>query len=381
MTDPTIIEVDRAAIVHNLRAIRAHVGDGVQIMPVVKANGYGHGAVEIAKTCAANGADRIAVARAGEGVALRAAGISLPIVVLSYSRAVEMESVVAHDLISTIGEISVARALSESAQAAGKSARLHIKVDTGMGRFGLLPDEVLDFVKQIQHMPALEIEGIFTHFGVADSIDEDDRAYTRGQIAKFEAAIDQLRAAGITIPIRHAANSAATMYYPQAHYDMVRPGICLYGLRPNRDLDPAFDIRPALTLKSRVARVKTLPPGMGIGYGRTFVTEKSLPVALIPVGYGDGYHRLLSNRGAVLINGVRAPIVGRVSMDQIVVDVSEAGMVQVDDEVVLLGEQGGARITADDIAQWAETINYEVTTSLLPRLPRVYKNSEQKGLA
>jgi alanine racemase len=374
MHDPTVIEVDLAAIVRNLGAIRGHVGDGVQIMPVVKANAYGHGAVEVARVCAANGADRLAVARVAEGIALRAEGITLPINVLSYGRAAEMEAVVAHDLVPAVGEISIAQALAESAQAAGKVARLHIKVDTGMGRFGLPPDEVLPFVKLVLQMTALEIEGIFTHFGVADSVEEEDRAYTRKQIETFNRVVDGLQQADIDIAIRHAANSAATMYYPDAHYDLVRPGISLYGLRPNRDLDPAFELSPALSLKSRVARVKTLPAGMGIGYGRTVITQREMPVALIPVGYGDGYHRLMSNRGAALINGIRVPIVGRVSMDQIIVDVSEAGAVQVDDEVVLLGAHGGERITADDIACWAETINYEVTTSLLARLPRIYRD-------
>lgn len=362
-------EISRSAIAANIRAIRQHIGDGVLLCPVVKANAYGHGAVEVARTVLAAGADRIAVNRVGEGVELRQAGISAPILVMGYALAEEMSAVVEHQLTPTITEASVAERLNSLVSA---PYPVHVKVDTGMGRFGILPDEVVSFVRHLQQLLNLRIEGIYTHFAVADSPAAEDVAYTRQQVARFQSVLDALNRQGIQIPIRHAANSAGTMYYPDAHFDLVRPGIMIYGLRPDRDVEPAFPLQPALTIKSHVARVRTLPAGSSISYGRTFTAQQPITVALIPFGYGDGYPRLLSNRAVVLIRGQRAPLVGRVCMDQFVVDVSHIAGVQLDDEVVILGKQGDAVITADELARLAETINYEITTALLHRAPRSY---------
>ena len=242
-----------------------------------------------------------------------------------------------------------------------------------MGRFGLLPDEALPFIQQAAALPGVRIEGLYTHFAVADLA---DKAYTRHQFQVFQTVRAQLAAAGVSIPVCHVANSAATLDLPEMHLDAVRVGIAMYGLRPSTEVTPAVPLRPALSLKSRVARVRTLPAGSSISYGRTYITPRQMPVALIPVGYGDGYHRLLSNRGAVLINGRRAPIVGRVCMDQFVVDISQAGPVELGSEVVLIGTQGEGSISADEVAAWSETINYEVTTGLLPRVPRVYLGAD-----
>ncbi len=246
-----------------------------------------------------------------------------------------------------------------------------------MGRFGLLPDEVLPFVERLAALPGVMIEGLFSHFAVADSA---DKTYTRQQFAIFQDVRARLDSAGVHVPLCHIANSAATLDLPEMHLDAVRCGIAIYGLHPSNEVEPAVPLKPALTLKSRVARVRTLPAGSSISYGRTYITPRAMPVALIPVGYGDGYHRLLSNRAAVLINGQRAPIVGRVCMDQFVVDCSGVGPVQVNDEVVLIGCQGDACIPAEEVARWAETINYEVTTALLPRAPRVYTGGGSKSL-
>jgi alanine racemase len=369
-TPHTHVEVDLDAIAFNIRAIKQHVGPSVDLFAVVKANAYGHGAVEVAQTALRHGASWLAVARADEAIPLRAAGIIAPILVMSYTPPDAVETAVTHDLTLAVTEIEVAEALSARAAAAGRRVPIHIKIDSGMGRFGPLPDEALSFVKRVAQLPGVEIEGLFSHFATADSA---DKSYAYQQLQTFQAVRARLQSAGYSIPLCHIANSAATFDLPETHLDAVRIGIAMYGLQPSNEIAPKIPIRPALSLISRVARVRTLPAGSSISYGRTYITPRAMPVALIPVGYGDGYHRLMSNRGAVLINGQRAPIVGRVCMDQFVVDVSQVGPVQVNDPVVLIGRQGDGQITAEEVAIWAETINYEVTTSLLPRAARFYR--------
>ncbi len=373
MSPLTVIEVDLDAIAHNVRAIKAHVGPAVTVIAVVKANAYGHGALEVARTALRHGAGRLAVARAEEGIHLRHAGITAPILVMNYTLPDEIEAAIAHDLTLTVTDRLSAERLSALGEQIGRALPVHVKIDTGMGRFGLLPDEALPFIEQAAALPGVWIEGLYTHFAVADL---PDKAYTLGQFGIFQDVRARLAAAGYHIPVCHVANSAAALDLPEMHLDAVRVGIAMYGLRPSNEVEPAVPLRPALALKSHVARVRTLPAGSSISYGRTYITPRAMPVALIPVGYGDGYHRLLSNRGAVLINGQRAPIVGRVCMDQFVVDISQAGPVALGDEVVLIGSQGDARISAEEVAAWAETINYEVTTGLLPRVPRLYRGAE-----
>ncbi len=377
MTTPAITyaAIDLNAIAHNVRALKTHVGAGIEVIAVVKANGYGHGAVEAARAALAGGATRLAVARVDEGVELRRAGLACPVLVMGYAPPEAAPAIITHDLTATLTTWETAQALSARAQATGRRATVHAKVDTGMGRFGLLPEEVAPFVSQVAALPGLDVEGMFTHFAVADEPGEDSRAYTRRQFAVFSDVLCAVVETGHPIRLRHCANSAAALFHRETHLDAVRPGIAIYGLRPNAAVAPPVELRPALALKSRVARVRTLPPGASVSYGRTYTTTRPTPVALVPVGYGDGYHRLLSNRGAVLINGKRAPIVGRVCMDQFVVDVTGVPDVKQDDEVVLIGAQGRERISAEEVARWAETINYEVTTSILPRVKRVYNES------
>ncbi len=244
-----------------------------------------------------------------------------------------------------------------------------MKVDTGMGRFGLLPDEVVPFLTEVSSLSNLEVEGLWSHFATADT---RDKTYALQQFATFMQTAQSVEDAGYAIPIRYISNSGTLFDLPEMQLDAVRPGIIIYGLRPSDEVEPTISLRPALSLISHVGRVRTLPAGSSVSYGRTYTTTRPTPVALVPIGYGDGYHRLISNRGAVLIRGRRAPIVGRVCMDNIVVDVTGISGVQEGDEVVVLGSQGEERITAEEIATWAETINYEVTTGLLPRLPRIY---------
>ncbi len=365
----TAITIDLDAIAHNVQAIARHVGPGVMIYGVVKANAYGHGAGHVAHTILANGARGLAVGRTDEGVQLRRLGITADILNLCYTVPGEIGTMVEYDIIPTIITAEAAQVLSAQAVASGKIARVHIKVDTGMGRFGLLPAEVVPFLNAISTLPGLEIEGIFTHFSTAD---ERDHSYTHHQLALFHEVLQAAEIAGHRFHVRHAANSAATLSMRETHLDAVRPGLALYGMYPSSEVSRAVSLRPALSLRSHLGRVRTLPAGSAVGYGRTFSTPRAMPVGLVPVGYGDGYHRLLSNRGAVLVHGKRAPIIGRVCMDQFMVDLTASPEAAEADEVVLIGEQGEDTITAEEVARWAKTINYEVTTGLTRRLPRVY---------
>jgi alanine racemase len=366
---PVWAQIDLDAIAHNVSAIKQHVGERVIVMAVVKANAYGHGAEPVARVALESGASWLAVNRLGEGVALRLAGIHAPILVTGYTPAAGATAAVTHDLRLTVTSLSLAEALSAAVRVAGKPAPVHVKIDTGMGRFGLVPEEAVDFIRALSRMPGLQLEGVYTHFAVAEL---PDKSYTRRQFALYRAVLAALEGESIPVPMQHVANSAATLDLPEMHLDAVRPGIAIYGLPPSDAVEPAVPLRPALTLKSRVGRVRTLPAGSSISYGRTFVTQRPTPVALVPGGYGDGYMRCNSNRGVVLIHGQRASIRGRVCMDQFVVEITGIEGVKPDDEVVLIGRQGEEVLSAEEVARWGETINYEVVTQLMPRIPRVY---------
>ena len=365
----TWAEIDLDAIAQNAAGLKARAGGRAELMVAVKANAYGHGAVPVAWAAMEGGATRLAVHRTLEGVQLRQAGIAAPILIMGYTVPAESGRVVRWNLTPTVNSKPQAEALSEAAVAQRSALPVHVKVDTGMSRYGLLPDEVLDFVRFLSGLPGLELEGLYTHHCVADLA---DKAFTRHQFSIYVDVVKRLEEAGFAFPLKHVSNSATTLDLPEMALDMVRCGIALYGLRPSDEVEPAIPLRPALALKSRLARVRTLPAGASISYGRTHITDEPTRVALVPVGYGDGYHRILSNRGAVLIHGRRAPIVGRVCMDQFVVDVSHIPAARLHDEVVLIGRQGKEHIPAEEVARWAETINYEVTTSLLPRVVRIY---------
>ncbi|MCC6147813.1 MAG: alanine racemase [Anaerolineaceae bacterium] len=365
----TWAEVDLDAIAHNIAAYKRHVGARVEVFAVVKANAYGHGAAAVSRTALTAGASRLAVHRAGEGIELRKAGIDAPILVVGYTPPEGAKRIVRWHLTPSLMTLDFAQALSGAAAAAGAVVPVHVKVDTGMSRYGLMPEEVVEFMTALHRLPGIHIEGLFTHFATADSADP---AITLRQLAVFNDVRAALSEVGITIPIAHAANSAAAMKLPETHLNAIRPGIAIYGMSPSAEWPPVFEIRPSLTLKSLVSRVRDIPAGTGVSYGYTFITARTTRVALIPVGYGDGYHRILSNQGSVLVRGQRAPIIGRVCMDQIVVDVTAIPGVQLGDEVVLVGAQGSQTIRAEEVARLAGTINYEVTTSLLPRVARVF---------
>lgn len=363
----TWAEIDLDAIAANTRAIKRTVGADTEIIAIIKANAYGHGEVPVARTVLCHGATRLAVHRTIDGVRLREAGIRAPILILGYTPPSGIDLVLDYDLTPTAIDHEFVTLLSDAADA---PVAIHVKVDTGMSRYGLFPEEVVGFLREVAAQPNVTVEGLFSHFATAD---EADCTPMLEQWQTFRRVLKGVADAGFDIPVRHICNSAGVLSLPAAHLDAVRPGILLYGQQPSSECRTPFDLRPALTLKSIVVRVRTLPAGSGIGYGRTYITKMPMRAALVPIGYGDGYHRLISNRGAVLIHGQRAPVRGRVSMDQIVVDVSGIPDVRLGDEAVVIGRQGDDEISAEDVAQWAETINYEVLTALHPQVVRTYR--------
>ncbi len=366
---PTWIEVDLEAIAHNCARIKALVGPDVAVMAVLKANAYGHGLVPVARTVLRHGATMLGVAALNEAEALRQADIAAPIMILGYTPAWQARTVARLGLTAAVYSLDVAHALSRAGAALHRPVKAHVKVDSGMGRLGLLPDQVLDFLQATRDLPGLEVEGIFTHFATAD---EADQTQARRQLATFQAVLRQAQVAGFTFRHVHAANSAATLRWPEAHFTMVRPGLALYGLHPSDVVRLPPDFRPALRFKTRVAQVKELPPGHCVSYGCTFWTERPTTVAVLPVGYADGFRRAPANWGQVLIRGQRVPLIGRVCMDQCMADVTDVPGVRQGDEAVLIGAQGPACITAEEVAACLGTINYEVVSGLLVRVPRVY---------
>jgi alanine racemase len=314
-----------------------------------------------------NGAGWVGVATLGEAINLRKSGIDAPILVLSYMPAWQAHEAINHNISATIFTKELARAFSQAAEDLNKEAYVHIKVDSGMGRLGLLPEQVLPFMESLPKI-GLKVEGMYTHFATADEV---DLSFAREQLHRFNELLDQLDAAGLRPPLIHAANTAGLLNLPEARFDMVRPGIGLYGLPPSADTPIPDGFRPALTFKSTVGQVKTLPKGSPIGYGATYYTKSEETIAIIPVGYADGFRRGPRTWGQVLVKGQRAPLVGRVSMDQSAINVTHIPNVRQGDEVVLIGRQGDEMITAEEVAANLGTINYEVVSELLARIPRV----------
>jgi len=370
MQRPTHAEVDLSAIRENIAAIRARVGPKVKIMPAVKADAYGHGAVEISRACLIAGADALGVACIEEAIELREAGISAPILILGCSEPSTVEYIVSHDIISTCSDIVYAQALSDSAVKQAKKALIHIKVDTGMGRIGVAPEDACDFITAVSSLPSLNIKGVFTHF---PSADEQDRSFTLAQIATFRKILSGLNRRDIGNLIVHASNSGGILAFPEADFDAVRPGIMIYGLYPSEEVSRSIPIREALTLKTRIVYLKHAIEGMTISYGRTHILKKNSKIATLPIGYGDGYSRLLSNQGDAVVRGVRVPVIGRVCMDQILIDVTNVPDVSIGDEVVLYGG-GYDFLSVSEIANKIGTISYEVLCNIGKRVPRIYMN-------
>lgn len=373
-TRPTRAEIDLAAIAANVRVACGLARPAAHVMAIVKADAYGHGAVPVARAALAAGATWLGVAIPEEAAALRSAAIRSRILVLGPIAPDQASLVAAHDLDQCVSDLRQAKALSSAAASCGRTLRVHLKVDTGMGRVGLPPREVPSAAEAISALPAIRLAGLMTHF--ADS-DADDPTFTREQLARFEAVVRALRAAGLPAPLLHAANSAALMRFPETRLDLVRPGIMLYGCSPcaaRRPDDAA--LTPALRLRTAVSQVTDLPAGGSVSYGRTFVAARDMRIATLPIGYADGLPRLISGRGHAVIRGRRVSIVGRVCMDMTMVDATPVPEVRVGDEAVLIGRQGTEEIPVDEVAALAGTISYEVLCRIGPRVPRVYHEGD-----
>lgn len=367
---PTHAEIDLSAIAANVALACRLAGPETRVMAVVKADAYGHGAVPVARVALAAGATWLGVAIPEEAIPLREAGIACGILVLGPVAPEQAELVADHDLEQCVCDPAQAEALDRAARARGRVLALHLKVDTGMGRVGLRPGEVRGVAEKIRALPSVRLAGLMTHFADAEA---EEPGFAREQLARFADAARDLAAAGIPVPLRHAANSAALLFLPEARLDLVRPGIMLYGYHPRGPRGgPEPPLRPALRLRTAISQIRDVARGESVSYARTFVAPRDLRVATLPVGYADGCGRLLSNRGQVLIRGQRVPIVGRVCMDMTMVDVSSLPDVRVGDEAVLIGRQGADEITADEAAELQGTISYEVLCRIGPRVPRVY---------
>lgn len=370
---PVWAEIDLTAISHNVNVLRGLTRPGALFMAVVKANAYGHGAIPVAQECVAAGADRLGVATIEEAMQLARAGLGVPIHILTEipSDPSDLCAALEHGFVMTICRRESAAALSAAAAGTGKRARVHVKVDTGMNRLGIPadPESAADFIRYLLGLPQLDVEGIFTHFATADDPASDFAAV---QLARFNGVLEALGEQGICPPVRHAANSAAIIGFPESHLDMVRAGISLYGLPPSPPMAGSADLAPALSLKARITFVKDVAAGEGISYGLTYRPAEPARIATLPLGYADGYSRILSNKTRVIVNGAIAANTGTICMDQFMVDVTGISDVEAGTEVVLIGKQGEAEITADEVADRLGTINYEVVCMIGARVPRVY---------
>lgn len=368
-------EIDLDALASNVRSIRSLTRKNCEVMAVVKADAYGHGAMRTAPTLLESGVSRLAVSLLDEAINLRENGINAPILILSYTDPRRAEEVIRYNLTQTVYSWDLIRALDDAGAKIGAKADVHIKIDTGMGRIGFVSgfNSVAE-TQKVCELPNIAVEGIFTHFATADEVDDE---FTRLQFARFMGICTELEKQGIYIPIKHCCNSAATLRYPEMHLDMVRVGLILFGLLPDNCEEHADRFKPAMRLKSSVIHVKKLPAGSSVGYGRNYKTEEETVIATIPIGYADGYNRLMSNRAHALIQGERVPVIGNICMDACMLDVSRLKKpVKVGDEVVLVGEQTQrgqeAVITFEDLAAWSETISYEVICVIGKRIPRVF---------
>ncbi|ABO34380.1 alanine racemase [Methanococcus maripaludis C5] len=370
VSHPIWAEIDLSAIKNNIEEIRRITNPKSQVMAVVKANAYGHGAVEVSKVCLENGADRLAVARSTEALELRNAGITCPILVFGYCTEEEIEKMVENDITLTVYSFETASSIQKTAEKLGKHPKIHIKVDTGMSRLGFLPrKDAVETIQKIMELENIEVEGIYTHFADADN---SDKTYTTLQFSRFTNFLHDLEENEIFIPIKHASNSAAIIDHPETHLNLVRPGIILYGLYPSELVHKErINLKPAMSLKVLVTHVKEVPENTKISYGCTFETKKPSKIASLPIGYADGFTRMLKN-GYVLIHGSRVPVIGRICMDQCMIDVSYIENVQVGDVVTIFGTQENETIPIEEFGEKLGTINYELVCMVASRVPRKY---------
>lgn len=362
---PTWVEINLNNLAHNFFQIKKLLSPKTKIMVTVKADAYGHGLIPVARKLVSCGVDSLGVASIDEGIKLRKEKIDIPILILGLILKNDIEPIFRYGLTPTVCGGELTTALNRKAESLCKPINVHIKVDTGMGRIGVLHQDAEELVKKIHKLKFINIEGIFTHFALADT----DNDFTLYQINLFNRLIYNLSKSGIHITLAHAANSMGVIGYKDSHFNMVRPGLVIYGLYPKENLK--INLRPVLSLKTKVIYVKRMPSNFGISYGHGYITEKETTIVTLPIGYGDGYPRNLSNKGPVLIKGRRLKICGRICMDQIMIDVGNIP-VKIGDEVVLIGSQGKNKITAEELAQLCGTIPYEIVCSLGSRIPRVY---------
>ncbi|MBU3159459.1 alanine racemase [Clostridium frigoris] len=367
---PVWAEVDLDKLAHNMREIR-RITKSEKIIAVVKADAYGHGAVDVAPVLLENGANSLAVAMLSEAVELRRSGIECPIMILGFTQPELIDNLLKYDIDQTVFSYKFAKQLSKMAQEENKIAKIHIALDTGMGRIGFLPSEdSVQEVYNISTLPNITIEGIFCHFSTAD---EKDKTYTDIQVKKFDDFYEKLKERKIYIKMRHIANSAAIIDLPEIHYEAVRPGIIIYGYYPSDEVNKEkLDLLPAMTLKTNVVHIKTLPPGEYVGYGRKYKTDKQSMIATLPIGYADGYTRLLFQKAKVIIKGKFAPVIGKICMDQCMIDITDVSGVKVGDEVILIGEDENNKFNADTVGELIGTISYEIVCMIGKRVPRVY---------
>lgn len=372
---PVWAEINLDTIATNTKNTKKLIGDK-ELIAIVKADCYGHGAVDVVPTLLESGASRLAVAMLTEAIELRENNINAPIVILGYTPLYLGEELINYDIEQTVYDLDYAKELSKIAISLNKKAKIHIAIDTGMGRIGFLPgDDTVKTINEVYNLEGLEVIGIYSHFSTSD---EKDKTYANEQLFKFKKVMGDLKAIGIEIPLKHISNSGAIIDMPETYLNGVRPGIILYGYYPSNEVSKDnISVKPALTLKAKIAHVKELHKDMYISYGKTFKTNKKTIVATLPIGYGDGYPRALSENAKVIVNGKFASILGRICMDQCMIDVTDIENVKTGDEVIILGEEGDLKFNADDMAKALGTINYEILCRIKSRIPRVYiKNKE-----
>ncbi|MBU0683850.1 MAG: alanine racemase [Candidatus Omnitrophota bacterium] len=366
---PTWAEINLNAIKHNLNCIRGVISDKVSILAVVKANAYGHGICPVSKVLVEEGVDYLGVATVDEALTLRKAGILVPILVLGAVLKEEAKAAVKHDITLTLCSRALLQVFADIADETNMKPKVHVKIDTGMGRIGIWHEEAVHFMREVYLMKKIEMEGIYTHFSSAAR----DKMVTQLQIEYFDKVLEDLeKREGICVKYRHSANSIAVVDWKSSHLNMVRPGILLYGVYPKEDFRKELKLNPVMSLKTKIVHLKEAPPGRAISYGRTYITQKWTKIATIPIGYADGYGRILSNKAEALIRGQYVRIVGMVTMDQTLLDVGHIENVQEGDEVVLVGRQVNSEVNIEKIAKLAGTIPYEILSAITDRVPRVY---------
>lgn len=366
---PAYLEIDLQALASNVKNIKRKLGKKVELLAVVKADGYGHGSYEVSKVALKNGAGFLGVAFLEEGIELRGSGIKAPILILSpefYGREKEL---IEYDLQPAIADLDFAHNLNQEAKKQNKIAEVYLKIDTGMRRYGIEPSSALDFVRVVQKLKNIRLKGILSQFSTTEDSDKD---FAEKQLYLFKKTVKQLEELNGDRLVRSIANSGAFLKLPQSCFDQVRVGILMYGIYPSPKLPKKVKVRPVMSLKSRIVQIKEVQKGESIGYGRTFITKRRTKIGTIPLGYADGYPWQLSNRGKVLVKGKRVPIIGRVCMDAFMVDLTELPDVKIGEEVVLMGKQGKEKIEAHQIAGWANSFSYEIVSRMGKRLPRVY---------